>query len=300
MEQREFDVVILGVGPAGLQAAIHAARAKASVLIMGRTNKSSLHKAHVENYCCLEKIGGDELLEAGMEQAVRFGADYLDEDVIGIDKIDNWFVIKAESGNEIKARSVILAMGISRNKLNVRGEKALLGKGVSYCVDCDAGFYRGERVVVVGDESAAASGALTLLLYADEVHLVTHGLKVSEDLVHQIEKSAVIVHEGLWVDEIIGDDSVEGVRLSDGNRIKAAGVFIELGAKGAIDLAGKLGVQLDPESFKYIVADKKQNTNITGVFAAGDICGPPWQVAKAVGEGCVAGIEAAEYARTLR
>ena len=180
--KEHYEVVIVGTGPGGLQAAIHAARARVSTLVLGRRHKSSLYRAHVENYCCLEKISGEALLEQGQQQATRAGAEFLDEDVLEIVPREEGFGIHVESGHTLAARAVILAMGIQRNRLGVPGEKDLLGKGVSYCVDCDAGFYKGARVAVVGSESAAVSGALTLMFYADEVHLVAASLQVSERL----------------------------------------------------------------------------------------------------------------------
>ena len=98
----------------------------------------------------------------------------------------------------------------------------------------------------------------------------------------------------------LGKEAVEGVTLDDGSQIHAAGVFIETGAKGAVELAAALGVELDTEQYKYILTDKNQHTNVAGIFAAGDISGPPWQVAKAVGEGCVAGMAAAKHAKKFR
>ena len=300
MIQEKYDVVILGTGPAGLQAAIHAARTKVSVLVMGREHKSSLYKAHVENYCCLSGIAGEELLQQGVRQASDSGAHFLHEDVIETLQDDDWFIISTESGRTIKTRTIIMAMGVTRNRLGVPGEKEFLGKGVSYCVDCDANFYRGSKVAVVGSESAAVSGALTLLFYAKEVHLVSDQLQVSDRLDYQIKESNVNVHLGRKVKEIIGQEKVEGLIMDDGQRIDVDGVFIETGAKGAVELAAILGVALDQEHFKYIVTDKQQQTNVSGIYAAGDICGPPWQMAKAVGEGCVAGLSAAKYAKKLR
>jgi thioredoxin reductase (NADPH) len=115
-----------------------------------------------------------------------------------------------------------------------------------------------------------------------------------------VENSGIQRHPGAKIKEILGSSTVEGVLLDNGERIEATGVFIELGAKGALELAAKLGVSLDPDSMKYVEATRKQETNVAGVFAAGDICGPPWQMAKAVGEGCVAGMEAANYAKKER
>ena len=295
-----YEVVILGTGPAGLQAAIHAARAKVSVLVLGRGAKSSVFRAHVENYCCLSQVAGQDLLEEGRNQALASGAEFLEEDVVETSGQDGWYAVKVESGREIKCRALILAMGISRNKLGVPGEKEFLGKGVSYCVDCDAGFYKGETVAVAGCESAAVSGALTLLFYASEVHLICPGLAVSQTLAGTLRQSAINLHEGRKVSEIRGGNQVEELVLDDGAILPVAGIFIEQGAKGAFELAATLGIALDPEKFQYVLADKKQATNLDGVFAAGDICGPPWQVAKAVGEGCVAGLQAAGYAKKLR
>lgn len=295
-----YDVVILGTGPAGLQAAIHAARTKVSVLVLGRDVKSSLWKAHVENYCCMSGVSGEELLRQGVEQAKNSGAIFRDADVLKTEQGPEGFTIQTEDGNTLLARTLIMAMGISRNKLGVKGEKALLGKGVSYCVDCDANFYKDARVAVIGNESAAVSGAMTLLFYAREVHLVADSLNVSERLKHQLENSDVILHTGTEVWEILGESEVTGILLADETQIDVDGVFIETGAKGAVELAATLGVQLDTEKFQYIETDKNQQTNIPGIYAAGDICGPPWQMAKAVGEGCVAGLAAAKFAKKAK
>lgn len=300
MTQETYDVVILGSGPAGLQAAIHAGRAKVSVLVMGREHKSSLFRAHVENYCCITGISGEELLRQGIEQAVESGALFINEDVIKTLQQKDMFEIHTESGRHINARALIMAMGVTRNRLGVPGEKELLGQGVSYCVDCDANFYKGENVAVVGNESAAVAGALTLLFYAAKVHLVADQLQVSEKLEYQIRQSDVQLHLGRKIKEIVGRTKVEGLVMDNDQRIDVNGVFIEKGAKGAIELAALLGVALDDKNYRYIVTDKQQQTNVAGIFAAGDICGPPWQMAKAVGEGCIAGLSAAKYAKKIR
>ncbi len=300
MADGEYDVMILGSGPAGLQAAIHAARARASVLVLGRPQTSSLYRAHIENYCCMGKVAGEDLLREGQSQAERSGAGFSHEDVVKLWRDDPWFLTRTESGATLRTRTVIFAMGVSRHKLNVPGEKELLGRGVSYCVECDANFFRGQPVAVVGNGSAAATGALILLLFASEVHLVCSGLQVSEVLAHQVRQSSIHLHEARKVTKILGEREVEAVALDDGARIEVKGVFIELGAKGAVGLAGELGVALDAQTMQFIVTNKKQETNVPGVYAAGDVCGLPWQLAKAVGEGCVAGLEAAAYAKRLR
>ena len=291
-----IDVVIVGSGPAGLQAAIHAARKQVSVLVVGKEHKSSLFRAHVENMCCLFNATGQSMLETGRRQAQNFGSRFLEADILKITPQGDVFVLDTENGARLQCKAMILATGTARNKLRVKGEKELVGKGVSYCVDCDGNFYRGEAVAVVGGESAAADGALTLVEIADTVHLICDDLNLAEALRHKLEKSKVVIHKGAKIQEISGGDQVRAIVLDDGTTLSASGVFIELGAKGLLELATGLGVALDDE-MRYIQTDKGQRTNVPGIFAAGDICGPPWQVAKAVGEGCVAGLNAADYAK---
>ncbi len=293
---RRFDIIILGTGPAGLQAAIHAARRKVAVLVLGKESKSSLYAAHIENFCCIFQLSGEEMIATGRQMAANFGAEFMDQDVLSIQSIDKGFVITVESGAELQAKALIIATGTQRKRLGAPGEKELLGKGVSYCVDCDGHFYRQQHVAVIGGESAAVDGALTLTGIADTVHLIYTKLEVAGDLQDKLEKSVVVCHPGAQVARIEGEDEVRSLALNDGSQIAVSGVFIEQGAKGIMELATTLGIQLDDE-MKYIAADKQQATNIPGVYAAGDVCGPPWQMAKAVGEGCVAGLSAAKYVK---
>jgi thioredoxin reductase (NADPH) len=269
-------------------------------LVLGRAGNSALHGAHIENYAFVAGVSiGAGLLEIGLEQARNFGAEISPEDVLKINQEDALFSIELESGRSVGARTVIFCMGVSKKKLGVAGEKEFAGKGVSYCVDCDANFYRGATVAVAGDRSAAVDGALTLLDYAAKVYLVAAELNVSEELLERLKASQVECIESA-VQQINGDRVVNSLLLANGATLEAEGVFIELGSKGALELATQIGVQLDTESFKYIETNRRQETNIPGVYAAGDIVGPPYQMAKAVGEGCVAGMEAATYARKMR
>lgn len=294
-----YDVIIIGTGPAGLQAAIHAARKKASVLVLGKESKSSLFHAHVENFAFIFKLSGEEMLKTGRMQAESFGASFIEEDILRINPTESGYRITIEDGREMDTRALIIATGTARNKLGVPGEKELLGKGVSYCVDCDGNFFRGETVAVIGNESAAADGALAIAEIAGTVHLVCDQLKVSGALEQKLRSGKVILHEGKSAQRIIGENKVDALALTDGSSIPLSGVFIELGSKGLMELAMALGIRLDDE-MSYIDVNRKQETNLPGIYAAGDICGPPWQIAKAVGEGCVAGIEAATYAKKRR
>lgn len=304
MSDSIYDVVIVGAGPAGLQAAIHAARRKARTLLLGRIENSALYSAHVENYACVDGVkGGRELLETGLAQVLRFGAEQLREDLLKISQQEDGglFAVETESGGRLLCRALILAMGTAKTKLGVPGESEFSGRGVSYCVDCDANFFRGATVLVVGNHSAAADGALTLLDYAAKVYLAAAELKVSDELFRRLTESKAELLTCRKIKEIRGGEAgVQEVVLDNDEVVKTDGVFIELGAKGALQLAAQIGVQMDMELFKYIDVNRKQETNIPGVYAAGDITGPPYQMAKAVGEGCVAGMEAAQFAKKRR
>jgi len=296
-ETKFYDVIILGSGPAGLQAAIHAARKKASVLLLGRPENSGIVYADdLENFMGITTISGTELLRVGRKQAAHFGAELLEEDVLKVDRDGAFFSLKTESDRTFMSAALILAMGTTRTKLGVRGESDLLGRGISYCVECDATFFQDEDVIIVGNGSAAADGVLTMLKYAKTVHLISEKLLVADALREELEKSDALLHEGAKVKEILGKDRVEGVLLEDGTTVSARGVFIELGAKGIMELAATLDIALDYD-MKYIEVNRKQETSVEGLYAAGDICGLPLQVAKAVGEGCIAGLEAVAYAR---
>lgn len=301
MEQNIIDVVIVGAGPAGLQAAVHAVRKKASVVVLGKGAGSSISGAHVENYLCVGGVtDGAEMLAVGRDQVRGFGAEIREEDVLRIEQEKSeLFAIHTER-SEIRARTVILATGTARKKLKVPGEKELAGRGVSYCVDCDANFFRNAPVAVVGNGSAAVDGALTLLGYTPEVVLVSQQLEISAELMKKLKSSSVSRRDGVWVEKIQGENAVESLALSDGSTLAVEGIFIELGAKGAIELAVNLGVLLDTDTMTHIDTNKRQETNVAGIYAAGDIAGQPYQMAKAVGEGCVAGWEAANYANRLK
>ncbi len=293
-----YDVIILGVGPAGLQAAIHAARKKARVLLSGRATASNLYRAHIENYAFVQGVkAGEELLATGRDQALGFGAEILEEDVIKTEQTpEGEFLVTTESGRVFHGITILFATGVKRQGLGLARERELLGHGVSYCVDCDANFYRGATVVVTGDGSAAVHGALTLSKIASSVSLVSKDLDVGPALREELDTSKVVLHQGRTIARILGAERVEGVMLDDGTELHADGLFIERGAKGAVELASFLGVALDPENFTHILTDRSGATNIPGIYAAGDICGPPYQMAKAVGEGCVAGLSASTYA----
>ncbi len=290
----DVDVAIIGLGPAGLQAAIHAARNKVKVVAMGKSESSSLNRADVENYFGIPSIEGKELLRVGREQAKNFGAELLEEDIIKLAKEGNRFKITTETDREVFARAIVLATGISRAKLGVPGEKEYLGKGVSYCASCDAGFFRGRAVAVIGEESEAAESAMLLDEYAAKVIWVHRELKASPQMLDKVKRTKVEMIAAKPV-KIIGETTVTGLELEGGQVLDVQGVFIALGAKGSMDLALELGILPDPSG--QIKVDENCRTEMEYVYACGDVTGRPWQLARAVGQGCVAGDNASKAVR---
>jgi len=291
----DYDIVIIGAGPAGLQAAIHAARRKVKVAVIGRLDNSALLKAEVENYFGLDKMEGRQMLLKGMEQAVRFGAEIFEQDVLKAEKVGEDFVVVTDYDMEFRSKVLILAPGISRKKLNIPGEKEFLGKGVSYCAACDCNFFRNRTVAVIGDESTAASATLLLAEYAAVVYWVSKSLNVAEQLMSKVKASKAKIISPSSVSRISGEEVVRSIELNDGRRLEVDGVFIELGAKGAADLAIELGVIPDPSG--VIEVTQGMQTPVHGLFACGDVTGVPWQLARAVGQGCIAGTNAAKLIR---
>jgi len=289
------DVAIIGCGPAGLQAGIHSSRRKADTVIVGKAQNSALHDAHVENYLgVVGRTDGAEILKKGLDQARSFGCRHIDQNVIGASKDGNAFRITIESGEEIECRAIVMATGVSRKKLNIPGEKEFLGKGVSYCAECDCNFFKGLRVAVIGDESEAAIAAELMTKYASEVYWVSKNILADKNLVEKAS-GAGVKNIAETPKEIRGTANVESLLLQGGLSIGVDGVFIELGGKSSSDLAMDLGIM--PEIDDSIKVDKSCGTSVAGVFACGDITGEPWQLAKAVGEGAVAGHNAAGWAK---
>lgn len=291
----ETDIVIIGCGPAGLQAGIHSSRKKADTVILGKMHNSALYAAHIENYFGVAgKTDGSDLLKNGLDQALSFGCGYMSQNVLAAVPDGKGFRVTIESGEDIRCKAIILAMGISRAKLNIPGEKEYLGKGVSYCAECDCNFYKGRKVAVIGNESQAAASAELMTKYASEVYWLTEMPSSHDELLKKAVDAGVIIVKDS-PKEIKGKEYVETVVLNSGNELSVDGIFIELGGRSSSDIAMDLGIM--PEADDSVKTDNKCMTSVEGVFACGDLTGKPWQLAKAVGEGATAGLSAAEYSR---
>jgi thioredoxin reductase (NADPH) len=292
------DVVIIGCGPAGLQAGIHSSRRKADTVIVGKLKNSALSGAHVENYFGVGgKTDGLALLTIGLEQALSFGCRHIDQNVIGAGADGDGFKVTIESGEEIHCRSVVIATGVSRMKLNIPGEKEFFGKGVSYCAECDCNFYKGLKVAIVGNESEAAKASELMTKYASKVYWVSGNISASKNLIDKAITAGVEIISG-EAEEIRGTDNVRSLLIDGGHEISVDGVFVELGGRSSSDIAMDLGVM--PEADDTIKVNNRSETSVAGVYACGDITGEPWQLAKAVGGGAVAGQNAAGRVKGIK
>lgn len=293
----ETDVLVIGSGPAGIQAAIHASRRKVSVVVAGRPSASAAAGTEMDNYFGTGLVSGDRLIEEGVRQAKSTGAVFSGQNVISSSRDGEAFRFVLEDGTEVVSKAVVIATGISRKKLGIPGEKELFGKGVSYCAVCDCNFYKGRRAVIVGNESEAATSAEMMTGYASETSWVAWDVQASPVLVEKAEAAGVRLY-GSKPRAIVGETKVEALELEDGSTIPTDGVFIELGARSAADIAMDLDVM--PEMDDTIKVGTDCATEVPGVYACGDVTGKPWQVAKAVGQGCVAGTNAAAFVKGER
>lgn len=284
-----FDVIVIGKGPAGISAAVYAARAGLSVRVLGRDNGALLKAEKVENYYGFEQpLSGNELVERGIAQAARLGVDILTEEVIGLDYGDP-FVVQTKNGT-YGAKAVILATGSSRATPNIQGLKTFEGKGVSYCAVCDAFFYKGKDVAVLGEGPYALHEAEVLKPIAQSVTMLTAGKAPT------VDAADGIAINDKKIKAVGGADSVQNVAFEDGSTLDVAGLFIAVGVAGSTALARKLGAEV---SGNTIVIDEHMQTNVPGLFAAGDCTGGLLQIAKAVSDGARAGTAAVKHVRAL-
>ncbi len=294
----QADILIVGAGPAGIQAAIHASRKKVNVILVGKPSNSAMMEAHIENLFGLEKtVKGEDLLNNGVEQVKRFGCTVILQNVVSMAIDGDAFYVITESGEKIHSKAIILATGIARVKLGVPGEKEFFGKGVSYCASCDCNFYKGMIVAIIGSESEAAMSAELMTKYAKKVYWVSETIDADQALETKARTAGVEIIEAKLL-QIKGSNVVESIMIDDGKEIKVDGVFIELGGKSSGDLAMDLDIM--PGIDDTIKVSENCETSVKGVFACGDITGKPWQVAKAIGQGAVAGLSAADYVKSLK
>lgn len=292
-------VVVIGSGPAGLTAAMYAARARLNpVVISGSQLGGQISITYeVENYPGFpEGVAGPELVELMQKQAERFGARLVVDEVTEVDLAQGSpFTIKT-FGEEYQTESLVIATGASPNRLGIPGEESHIGRGVSFCATCDGFFFRDKDVVVVGGGDSAMEEGLFLTRFANRVRVIHRRdeLRAGETLKRRAMENEKMSF--IWdtvVEEIIGNGKVQAIRTrnvkSDATEeLTTDGVFIFIGHFPNTDL---FKGQLEMDSQGYLVADKRAMTSIPGVFAAGEVQDPVYrQVATSVGQGAMAGM----------
>ena len=295
----DFDVSIIGAGPAGISAALYARRAGFNVLVLN-AGIGSLEKASkIENYYGFPAgISGVELYRNGISQAENLGVEILEKEATEIRINGDLSFTVSDGKSGFSAKSVVIAAGSKKLKPNIMGIEEFEGKGVSYCAVCDAFFYKNKNVAVIGDGKFAVSEAEELSNTAAKVSILTDGKDKEkiEKILEEEQISGKISVDSRKIGRINGDESgkVSGVIFDNGSEMSADGIFVALGKAGAADFAKKLGLALKGDS---IETNEKTETNIPGIFACGDAAGGLLQVSKAVYEGAKAGLQAAEFVR---
>jgi thioredoxin reductase (NADPH) len=300
---KEYDVIIIGSGPAGLAAGIYTARARLESLLIerGAVGGQIINAELVENYPGFtDGISGIDLTEAMHKQATKFGLETLMAEVTGV-KLNAARKTVETSEGSYTAKAIIVASGSERQKLGVPGEAEYTGKGVSYCATCDGAFFKDKPVVVVGGGNAAITEALELTKFASEITVIHRRDELRATKILQEKAFAEPKIKILWdsvVDEISGDTFVEKVKVSNVKNKKKTtlnvpGVFMAVGFKPSTDYL-KGALELDKNG--AIITDDKMATSVPGVFAAGDIrSGSIRQVIGAAGDGAVAAVNAEKY-----
>lgn len=298
-------VVIIGTGPAGLTAAIYAARANLNPLVIeGEQPGGQLTiTSEVENYPGFaEPVMGPDLMDAFKKQASRFQTRFVQANVVRADLTQKPFVLELSNQQTIHAKTIIIATGASAKWLDIPSEKAFMGKGVSACATCDGFFFRNMDIAVVGGGDTAMEEATFLTRFAKSVTVIHRRdtLRASKVMQEKAMKNSKI--RFIWdtaVEEILGDSAVTGLSLrnlktNQTNELSVQGLFIAIGHEPNTRVFGDA---LKRNEAGYIVTQPgSTRTNLPGVFAAGDVADPTYrQAVTAAGSGCMAAIDAERF-----
>ncbi len=307
MSDRDFDIIILGGGPAGLSAAVYAARsaAKVAIIDISMFGGQPSNYLELENYTGFKKVGGYELMEQFEEHADMFGVEKFPMEEIQSVDLNSEIKSVTTLNGVFKAKAIIIATGAQPKKLGVNGEKEYVGRGVSYCAVCDGAFYKDKIVAVVGGGNAAVEEAMYLTRFANKVYLIHRRNELRADKIVQERafknEKLEFVYDSV-VKEIQGDDLVknaviENVKTGEISNLSINGIFPYIGFTPNVDL---FSGQIEQDGNGFIVTDDKMQTNVKGVYAIGDVRTTPLrQVITAAADGAIAAVYAGRYVEIL-
>lgn len=283
-----YDVIIIGKGPAGISASLYIKRANLSVLVIGK-DIGALEKAKtIENYYGITATG-KEIAQIGIKQAISIGVLIKNEEVFSI-SYDDKFEIETNQG-KYQSKAVLLATGTNRISPKIKGIKEFEGKGISYCAICDGFLYRGQDVAVLGSGEYAFHEAQELSNIVKSVTILTNGNRSTKT--EKLQNRNITINNNL-IKELEGDNIIRKVKFTDNTELPIKGVFVAEGVATSIDFARKLGAKIDQNK---IIVNSKMETNIPGLYAAGDCIGGLLQISTAVAEGAIAGTEIIKFIR---
>lgn len=269
------DVIIIGVGPAGISASIYLKRSGLNPLVIGQdfgTLKD--YPGKIENYYGFENpISGDTLIENGIKQAKKLGVDLLIDSVISIDQEDNFFRVKTIE-HEFSSNIVVLATGKKRLSLSIPGFNQFKGKGISFCATCDGYFFRRKKIAIIGCGPYMLNELSYLSLINKDITVFTNEGELTQPVNFPVVTSKIT--------NFLGTNKLSHIETDDGQLHDIQGAFIAIGSPSSLDFATKLGVVLEKNS---ITVDQDYQTNVEGLFAIGDVIGGKLQIAKAVYDG---------------
>lgn len=308
MQEKEFDVVILGGGPAGFSAGIYTARGNVSTAILdvSMLGGQPSNYLELENYPAFMKIGGFELMEKFEEHADMFGVQKFPmQEIEFIDLVSSPKIIRTKEV-EFRTKSVIIATGAKPMKLGVKGEEEFTGRGVSYCAVCDGAFYKDKVVAIVGGGNSAVEEAIYLTKFASKVYIIhrrdeLRADKIIQDRAAKNEKIEFVLNS--VVCEIQGQDLVNNLILKNTKtdemfNLAVDGVFPYIGITPNVE---NISGQITQDKAGFIITDEAMKTSIDGVFAIGDVRKTPLrQVITAASDGAIAGVYAVKYIESLK
>ncbi len=275
-----YDFLIIGAGCAGASGGMYGARLNLKTAMIGELPGGLITTTHlVENWPGIKQISGPDLAMSLLDHAMSYNVPLLNERVVAVERAvaaapagkQSGFVVKTSS-NAYKAKTVLFATGTEHKKLGVPGEKELANKGVSYCALCDAGFFKNKVVAVVGSGDSAVKEANLLAEHCAKVYLLIRGDVIKAEAPNQarlLSNSKIEVKFKTEIAEIIGTDKVEKVRLKSGEELEMQGIFVAVGHLPMSGIARDLGVELNGHG--EIMINRQSQTNLPGIFAAGDV-----------------------------